>query len=149
MKVKVLMVLAAAVLLAGGKPKDDAGKKDLDALQGTWKGASGENDGKPVSEDDAKARELTFKGPQYSFKVSGKEVETGTVKLDSSKTPKTMDITITTGDDKGKTQLAVYQVDADTLKICYAAAGAKERPKELSTKAGTKQGLLIFKRAKP
>ena len=43
------------------------------------------------------------------------------MKLDAAKKPKTVDVTITKGRDKGKKQYGLYQVDADTLKFCFAA----------------------------
>jgi uncharacterized protein (TIGR03067 family) len=148
MKVRGWVILAAVLMVAGDQAKDDP-KKDLEPLQGTWKGVSGENDGNPIAEDAAKNQELIVMGDKYTLKVGGKEEEQGTLKLDPTKTPKTMDITITSGMDKGKTQLAIYQIDGDTFKICYAPAGSKDRPKQLSTKAGNKEGLLVLKKAKP
>ena len=50
-------------------------------------------------------------------------------KIDPTQKPKTMDFTSTKGEDKGKTSLAIYEFDGDTLKICFADEGRKSGPK--------------------
>jgi uncharacterized protein (TIGR03067 family) len=58
-----------------------------------------------------------------------------------------MDITGTDGPNKGKTFPAIYELDGDTLKVCYDLSG-KERPKALKTESGTMTFLVIYKRVK-
>jgi uncharacterized protein (TIGR03067 family) len=67
--------------------------------------------------------------------------------LDPDKTPKTIDLTLTGGSNKGKTLAGIYQLDGDNLKVCLFGVG-KDRPKEFDTKKGTDGMLLVLKRKK-
>jgi hypothetical protein len=44
--------------------------------------------------------------------------------------------------------LAIYEIDGDTLKVCYDLGG-KNRPTEFKTKEGTALFLATYKREKP
>ena len=87
------------------------------------------------------------KDGKYTLTV-GKKTDQGTVKLKPSAKPKEMDITGTDGPNKGKTILAIYERDGDTLRICYDLGG-KKRPGEFKTREGTQLFLVTYKRAKP
>ncbi len=67
------------------------------------------------------------------------------MKLDSSARPKALDITGTEGPNKGKTILAIYELDGDTFRVCYDLSG-KSRPTEFKTKAETQLFLVSYKR---
>jgi uncharacterized protein (TIGR03067 family) len=90
---------------------------------------------------------LVIKSDQYTVTV-GAQTDKGTVKLDPSKKPKEIDIVGTEGPNKGKTILAIYELDKDTLKVCYDLSG-KARPTEFKTKADTMQFLVTYAREKP
>jgi uncharacterized protein (TIGR03067 family) len=62
--------------------------------------------------------------------------------------PKELDIVGTDGPNKGKTILAIYEQDGDTLRICYDLSG-KGRPTEFKTKEGTQSFLVTYVREKP
>jgi uncharacterized protein (TIGR03067 family) len=146
MKLRWLCIVAAGLLVAAEDQKDDA-KKDLDKLQGTWKAESAEADGNALPDEVVKQMKLVVKGDKYTF-TAGPMEEKGTLKLDPSKKPAEVDIMIEEGEDKGKTQLGLYQLDGDTFKICFGRAGEKERPKELAAKAGSGTGMFVLKREK-
>jgi uncharacterized protein (TIGR03067 family) len=59
-----------------------------------------------------------------------------------------MDLTTAEFANKGKIQLAVYQLDGDTLKICISPHD-KERPKKLEAKEGSGQLMLTLTRVSP
>jgi len=90
---------------------------------------------------------LVVKDDKYTVTV-GKTVDQGTVKLNPAAQPKEMDITGTDGPNKGKTILAIYERDGDTLRVCYDLSG-KGRPKTFKTKEGTQLFLVTYKREKP
>ena len=119
---------------------------DCDAVQGTWLASAAELGGKPFPEEVRKSIKLTLKDGKYTVTV-GKNPDQGTVKLDSSAKPKALDISGTEGPNKGKTFLAIYELDGDTLKICYDLSG-KARPTEFKTAEGTQQFLVTYKREK-
>jgi uncharacterized protein (TIGR03067 family) len=53
----------------------------------------------------------------------------------------------TEGPNQGKTFPAIYELNGDTLRICYDLSGAK-RPAEFKTIAGTKLYLVTYSRSK-
>src|SRR5262249_41377221 len=121
--------------------------KDGDTLQGTWLPATAELGGKMFPDEVRKTVKLVIKGDKYTVTV-GKQVDQGTVKLNPSAKPKEMDITGTDGPNTGKTILAIYERNGDTLRICYDLSG-KNRPTEFKAKAGTQLFLVTYKREKP
>ena len=58
-----------------------------------------------------------------------------------------VDVTHSTGGRKGRTTKAIYELDGDTLKVCYSFL-AEERPTEFAGKADRKSFLLVYKRVK-
>src|SRR5262245_12365975 len=91
-------------------------KKDEDAIQGTWVAAEAELGGKKLS--TAQPIKLVIKDGKYDVTI-----DHGTVKIDASAKPKSMDITGTDGPNKGKTFMAIYELDSDTMRICYDLSG--------------------------
>jgi uncharacterized protein (TIGR03067 family) len=67
---------------------------------------------------------MTFKDGSELVIDSAGETKKGTYKLDSTKTPKQMDVKVDKDADK-----AIYEVTNDTLKI---AIGKNERPKDFA-----------------
>jgi len=145
-----LQILAIACLLLGTAAlvADDKGKKDIDALQGTWNVESFKQDGMDAPEDFVKKVTFVIKDDKYSIKAEGNEVETGTIKLDPDKKPKTIDFDITAGDDKGKKQLGIYTLDGDKFTFCMAHPGATERPTKMESTKNSQTVLSVLKRAK-
>ncbi len=121
--------------------------KDEETIQGTWLPATAEIAGKPFPDDLRKSIKLVIKDDKYTVTI-GKMMDQGTAKMKPSAKPKEMDITGTEGPNKGKTFLAIYELDGDTLKICYDLGG-KNRPTEFKTKEGTQLFLVTYKREKP
>ena len=143
----VVGVLAAGLLLAAADPKDDAAKKELDKFAGTWKAVSIVEDGKEVPKDEVEKVSLTVKGDDYTFRRGDAVIE-GTHKLDPGKTPKTIDAVRSTGPNKGKSILGIYELTDDTYKVCFAGPG-QDRPTEFASKAGSGCRLIVMKREKP
>ena len=137
--------LIAAVVLIAANTGDDAAKKDLEKFQGNWSLISAERDGKKTPEEDAKKIKLTIQGNQFVLRRDGVVLSEGTMTLDASKKPKEVSETITTGPNKGKVFSAIYEIDDDQHRICFAAAG-KERPTAFSSSGG--QLLQVWKREK-
>jgi uncharacterized protein (TIGR03067 family) len=121
--------------------------KDGDTIEGTWLPATAEIGGKMLPDELLKTIKLVVKDDKYTVTV-GKEVDQGTVKLNPKAKPKELDVTGTDGPNKGKTFLAIYERDGDTLRVCYDLSG-KDRPTEFKTKEGTQLFLITYKREKP
>ena len=77
----------------------------------------------------------------------GDKPDRGTYMLDSATKPKSMNVIGTEGPNKGKTFPAIYELNGDTLRICYDLSGVK-RPTEFKTSAGTKLYLVTYTRKK-
>jgi uncharacterized protein (TIGR03067 family) len=139
--------VAAVVLMCVGSAWGDDAKEEMKMLDGTWLPMSGEAGGEKFPEEALKMITLVIKDGKYTVTV-GKEIDKGTVTLDTSKKPKAMDIVGTEGPNKDKTILAIYELSGETLKVCYALDG-KERPKEFKSKEGAKDFLVVYKKQKP
>ena len=119
---------------------------DLKDMAGTWKVESAEAGGKKVESEDLNAIVVTITGDRYTVKLKDK-LDAGTLKLDETQKPKTMDATDTEGFDAGKVIKAIYELSGDTLKVCYTVDGG-ERPTEMTTKEGSPVLMLVYKREK-
>jgi uncharacterized protein (TIGR03067 family) len=139
--VVLTLVLSFALTARGG---DD---KDGDTIQGTWLPATAELGGKQFPDEVRKSIKLVVKDDRYTVTV-GKQVDQGTAKLNPAAKPKELDITGTEGPNKGKTILAIYERDGDTLRVCYDLSG-KSRPTEFKTREDTQLFLVTYKREKP
>jgi len=121
--------------------------KDGDTIQGTWLPSMAELGGKMFPDEVRKTIKLVVKDGKYTV-TAGKKVDQGTVKLNPAAKPKELDITGTDGPNKGKTILAIYERNGDTLRVCYDLSG-KGRPTEFKTREGTQLFLVTYKREKP
>ena len=138
-------VLLAAVVLAPSAWCGNA-KEGSKMLNGSWSPTAAELGGKPFPEETLRIIKLTVTEGKYRVTVGDKPDE-GTVKIDPTKKPPTMEITGTKGPNQGKTFLAIYKVDGDTLTVCYDLSG-KAYPTEFKSKADTALYLVTYKRDK-
>jgi uncharacterized protein (TIGR03067 family) len=149
MRLHAFLVLASGFLIATDDPKDDAAKKELGKLKGTWTLVSAERDGKKLPKDEVKKTKITFKGDTFVFPdASGIGTsQKGIITVDPSKTPKWMDSKATNDAAKGELSLGIYEIAGDDYKVCFAPPG-KDRPKEFSSKPGSGYILQVWKREK-
>lgn len=117
-----------------------------DGLNGTWLPSTAELGGKMFPEEVRKTIKLVVDENKYTVTV-GKAVDQGLVKLHPSAKPKEIDIIGTDGPNKGRTFLAIYEQDGDTLRVCYDLSG-NSRPTEFATKEGTQLFLVTYTREK-
>ena len=117
-----------------------------DELDGTWKPVEIEFGGMKQPEASFSAWRLELAKGTYALK-GAESPDSGTVKVDTTKKPMTMDVTGTDGPNKGKTFPCSYELSGDTLKICYDLSG-KKRPEEFRTEKGTKLYLVTYHREK-
>jgi uncharacterized protein (TIGR03067 family) len=141
----LLPAALTAALVVAGDAKEDAAKKDLDALQGKWSVVSLTRDGtvEPISKDAVRV----ITGGNYTMKLHPLLTIKGKYEIDPTTSPKNMETVASTGPNKDKRLLGIYELDGDSLKICYAAPG-KDRPTEFSSKAGSGWILTVHKRLK-
>ncbi len=142
-----MIVLGFLVASMGAAPKDDALRKDLQQLQGTWLVDSMEMDGKFMSDETRKKIKLVINGENFRFHT-GDDSHAGLYKLDPSKDQKELNIVITEGDEKGKVYLVVYKFEDGKMIQCMELSN-KGRPKTFTGKAGSGCALEIWTREQP
>jgi uncharacterized protein (TIGR03067 family) len=130
-----------------GVAADDTADKDLKHIQGVWRIESREVGGKKEPTEKSKDITITIDGDKVTVKLGDKVLMAGTQRLDSAKTPKAIDTTIVEGEHKGTVMLGIYEIDGETLKVCFDTEG-KKRPTEFKTAEGTKLFLNVHKRVK-
>jgi len=146
--VLAIVSLFAAVRSQAAEDNEEAVAKDLQAFKGTWRLSSKEEDGKKFSEEEIKDVIATSDGSgKVSVRRGDKVINEGTVKLDPTKKPKTIDVTFTEGERKGQTVLGIYEIDGGAFQVCVARPG-DERPTEFSAQAGSGRTLVVYKREK-
>jgi uncharacterized protein (TIGR03067 family) len=143
----MLVLLAAGLLFGVGTAQEDAGKQELAKIQGTWTYVSFEEDGKPLPPEQVNSMTITFGGDRYVVRQGDKVLRAGTHRFDPTKTPRAVDATLKEGPGKGTTQLGIYELSGDTLRVCYSTTG-KDRPTEFKTTSGSNRFLAVVRRAK-
>ncbi len=140
--VTLLIILATASTGFCAEPKAPA--KEAAKFNGTWALSSGTMSGEKLADEVQKSIHLTLTNGKYRVKI-GDQTDEGTYKVDESKTPNTLTLTGTNGPNKGKTMLAIYELDKETLKVCYDLSG-KAFPDKFESKPNTTSFLATYER---
>ena len=119
---------------------------DTKAVEGAWTPIKAELAGQAWPDTVLKTISLKLHNGQYNVSVGG-QPDKGTYTIEPSTKPKSMTITGTDGPNKDKTFLAIYELEGDTLRVCYDLPG-KQRPEEFKTAAETKLYLVTYNRVK-
>lgn len=130
------------------KPKAPTAAEELQRFQGTWQIESWEEGGKPPTAAELKKRGVFFGVNLFVFRRDGKVHQAGSVQLDPSKTPRTINLSVKDGEGKDGVMLGVYELTADTLKLCFDPKG-QDRPAGFQPDADSGFTLVTLKRPKP
>jgi uncharacterized protein (TIGR03067 family) len=130
--------------LSGGA---GAAADDLRKLQGAWEVASAEMNGGPMVPDDLGGTTVTIRENTYQV-AKNTVMDHGRFTVVADRQPKAMDIHAETGPWAGRVLLAIYEVTADTLRVCYAVEGSK-RPKVFTTEPDSGRLVITYKRKQP
>jgi uncharacterized protein (TIGR03067 family) len=141
----IAMLLVVSLPIAAQGPKEDRAKGEFKQLQGTWQATSLEDGGEKAAEAVVKQMRLVFEGEKLTFFAGDAILMQGTVKLDPSAKPKTLDLASTAGRLKGQTAECIYELNGDALKICLGSPGG---PRPTEFKSGKDQPLVAYKRGK-
>jgi uncharacterized protein (TIGR03067 family) len=133
MMTRVILVAVVALTRVPVSLAADEEQKGLDQLRGSWEVVK-------TSAPDFEVKRLVFDGARFTVVVNEKEKEEVKIKIDPTAKPMRIDIVA-----KKETNLGIYEVSDDTLRICFAIKGAK-RPTEF--KAGEDVILVTLKREK-
>ena len=140
---KHLLTLALAASVTTGvwaqaqakpeQPKAAAAmSKTLTMAQGTWvmTTANGQDlTGQPEVT-------VTITGEKYAQSAAGEVQERGSFKLDETKKPMWITITILEGDDAGKTQVGLIEVTDTTMRGNFSQPGGTTRPADFTPADG-------------
>ncbi len=140
----VLAVLATPLLLVAG---DDDVRKELKALQGSWKAVALEAGGQSLPKEAIPDFTYTIGADGKATGKMAKIEYTASMTVNPKKEPKTIDNAHETGAQKGKKQYGVYKLEGDRLTVCMTSPGRAEsdRPKDFNTK-DTTNVLFVFER---
>ena len=87
--------------------------------------------GKDLVVNELRVKYLVLDGGGYSIiDRSNHIVDSGEYLVDDAASPQTMDIVGREGPNAGRTMLAIYELEADRLTVCYDLDG-KERPSDM------------------
>jgi uncharacterized protein (TIGR03067 family) len=144
----------AVVCLAQGQAPVKKPDDDLAKLQGTWKVISCENNGR-INTNTANLRYVYDK--EIVTETSEGHLATRcSFKLDSSKKPKTIELTILENSliasSKGSKIPVIYEWEGERLKVCYPPLNPlfpTQFPKDFTTKGDNGRTVLILEKVKP
>ena len=142
---RFLALLLASLVAFSARAADD-----LKGMAGTWQCTSAELAGQPMPPPVLKSISMKIDGSSYLVVVmteKGPSPDKGTIKLEPTASPKGMTVTGVEGPNAGKIFPSIYELNGDTLRICYDLSGTK-LPTEFKTAPGTKLYLVTYQRAK-
>ncbi|MDX1679390.1 MAG: TIGR03067 domain-containing protein [Akkermansiaceae bacterium] len=138
---KILCIAALTALLLPVAKADDAEKLEPGAgLQGLWQVVAMEMGGVELPEKKIENMWMLVKGDKIS--LNGDENNLQPYETDAAAKPNAMDVTM----DNGDVVKAIYELDGDILKICYAQSTRLPRPASFDTE-DTKYMCLTLKHA--
>jgi len=142
------VTLLLSNLLGGVAPADEAARKELAALEGTWILQSLQFDGKDLTGDYKLS--LVIKGETATVEGNDEvkmEYTRIGLKLDPSTMPKCLDLRVVGGTQKDSVLEGIYELKGDELKLCVKVLG-KDRPGKFESPDGESIALVTFKRQK-
>ena len=114
-------------------------------LDGIWLPVDAELSGQQLPDGSLGNLELALSGESYVLKVNGTAVDQGVIELFPETTPPAMQIAGSDRPNKGRIIPAIYQLNADTLTICYDLSGAAT-PSGFKTEANSQLYLVTYSR---
>ena len=139
---KMLMLLSVSFLVFTPFSNPNAVQDDSKLIEGTWIMVSLEMGGQQMPPEGLKDTTLVLKDGRYTSQDNQ-----GTYKINSAQKPKAMDLTATKGPNQGGAIPAIYELTADTFRICFDFEG-KARPTEFKTAPDKSHILASYKRGK-
>lgn len=137
----------ACLLLTSGPPIPEVQLAPPDHLDGRWNLLYMESDGgQSLGADWCKNQQVVIKANVITWCRNGNPWSEARFRLDPLASPPQLDMTFVHGEFGGKELPGIYRLEGDTLQI-RRSEGA--RPREFTKNQGTRQPMLILKRAQP
>ncbi len=144
--------LSVTVLRAIGDDAKAATKK----LDGTWVIESILRDPREKAEDEGKGIHCVVAGEKVSLKLPGEDKVAGglMIKIDTTKKPNVIDLWSDESsfgkpvDEilKEPPVLGIYELDGDSLKVCWVGLENRERPAKFASESGSGCTLVLLRR---
>src|SRR5262245_23322099 len=129
----LLLLVSMAMLVC--TPADEKVNNELERFQGTWQAVAFSNgDDGQVTEKELKDIQIAITANQFKLTGTGYTI-TGTFEIDSSKSPKTIDVLITSKHGRETRFLGIYEIQGDRRKSCFFLEGI-ERPTRFTSEKG-------------
>jgi uncharacterized protein (TIGR03067 family) len=146
MKARLLIIAVVGLFPAAVGSKADDTKKELEKWQGAWTLVGAQEKGQKASDEDLKKVPVTLNIKDDKFTIKfGDQMMEGTFKIYPDKKPKAYDAKGTDAEGKTHESIGIYEIDGDTLKVCFVQAD-KERPKEFKTEAASDASIHTYKK---
>lgn len=132
----------ALLVFAGSLGLARADEKALKELEGTYKLALAERDGKSADKDLTDKAVVTIKGDEFALTM-GDDKKVAKIKVGGDLKQLTIDLSPTDGPEKGKTFAGIYKVEKGEITLAFSEKG--DRPKEF--KSDNEAVLLKLKKS--
>jgi uncharacterized protein (TIGR03067 family) len=124
--------------------KDEVHFEAVPELTGEWSMVSGILDGVALEPAFTQSGRRVVEGREMTVFFGSQVYSKTKFAVDRSKTPRAIDLYNMQGGNAGKTQYGIYELDGQTLKICYAAPG-QERPRYFGSQPGGARTFTVWK----
>lgn len=143
------IVCLALVGLAAANEIGDIIRTERNAVAGIWTIDSIEFDGRKQTSDPKGPKMTVVIGSDGTLKVQQgrRTIIEASTEINPTKAPKAIDISYTSGGQKGQSSLGIYEIDGDTFRVCTARAG-NQRPAAFRSAPGSGLVLTVYKREK-
>jgi uncharacterized protein (TIGR03067 family) len=129
-----------AAAARASKPAPEPHWEPAPELEGQWAMVSCVSSGQPLEERFVKLGRRKAKGNEITVLMAGKVIVQAKFTVDRSQNPMTIDYFL----KGGRSQLGIYQLDGQTLKVNYSSPG-QPRPTEFTTSAGDGRTLTVWR----
>jgi uncharacterized protein (TIGR03067 family) len=119
------------------RAREEAARRDRERLQGTWSFVSGKREA-----------QLLISGDHFTMRFRNGDIYVGTYTVDPTHRPRAMDLVIHDGPEayRGKTALAIYELDGEHLIWCPAEPGREDRLRAFPPEDDQGHLCIIFRR---
>ncbi len=137
----VLVALANATRAQPPDQSPSTTKTDQELFVGVWSIVGLETGGRPEPDKNYKGNTFTFTKDKAVLRERGFQNIDFNYSIDSTKSPKTIDLKMKGGALKG-----IYKIDGDDLVMCVSIGGS--RPADFATKAGVPAETFTLRRSR-
>jgi uncharacterized protein (TIGR03067 family) len=123
--------------------KEAAAQRELQQLRGTWLAVDIQHDG--GQEMPAGGLKWVIYDDRYQVWIGKQNLETNRFTLDPTRRPRTIHMRHALAGSVGRGITGIYDLQDDTLKVCYDLTG-REYPKEFSAPKAARRIVYVFRR---